>query len=58
VVLRRLLLLPGGGAARAASVPTASGTFEIRLYEICVVSLETLICLSDRLERKMRPRFE
>ncbi|XP_066336326.1 uncharacterized protein [Miscanthus floridulus] len=31
VVLRRLLPLPGGGAGQAASVPTASGTFEIRL---------------------------
>jgi len=31
VVLRWLLLLLGGGAPRAASVPTASGTFEIQL---------------------------
>jgi len=31
VVLRRLLLLPGWGATRAASVPTASGTFDVRL---------------------------
>ena len=31
MVLRRLLLLPGGGTARAASVPTASGTFDVRL---------------------------
>jgi len=47
----------GRGAARAASVPTASGTFEIPAPEICVVSLSTLICVSVRLERKMRPLF-
>ena len=39
VVLRRLLLLPGGGAARAVSVPTTSGTFEIRLQHLCRLSL-------------------
>ena len=52
-----LTWLQGGGAARAAFVPTASGTSTSGSRDLRRLSVETLICILVRLVRKMRCLF-